>query len=243
MQHNKSNMRVILAALSTLAIIAVLFAATGCSMFECMVTNCSEPATSGSSFCEKHTCYAPNCNQVVGGLSADGKDVGGIKEACIKHACVHYSDCYRAPVEGFNYCIDHTCKAEGCNLETDDYKPYCKSHACAALCENRAGEGHYCDQHTCKAKNCSDFRNPPDKYCYDHNCVYGGCKNYTPRGKEYCSKHKDHASTGRHQSSSNKTFRDDDGWEVTLNNDGTVKEFTSPDGHEHTDGWGNVWYD
>lgn len=82
--------------------------------------------------------------------------------------------CDKPRMKNSQYCINHGCPVEGCNISKLKEDTYCTIHA-DELCCSRDGcsklkveGGGYCSSHTCKKADCLKGTDPGTDYCYLH---------------------------------------------------------------------------
>lgn len=83
-------------------------------------------------------------------------------------------NCNNPKMIGSDYCLDHTCKKEGCSYSKQKCDKYCYAHQQELTCavedcmNDKVDDGSYCLYHTCEKSGCYNKKFSDTDYCLDH---------------------------------------------------------------------------
>lgn len=86
-----------------------------------------------------------------------------------------FGGCDNTKIEGSNYCLEHTCKANNCTKSKSKSDTYCYEHK---------------EEYACNITGCKEYRIDSGKYCYEHTCMELSCTNKKENNSNYCSIHR-----------------------------------------------------
>lgn len=84
------------------------------------------------------------------------------------------SSCNNEKDRNKDYCYEHSCPADGCNLSKWSGAEYCFLHL---------------KKYQCSIEDCENIKIKDSEYCYYHTCKEVGCVNLTENSSGYCSEH------------------------------------------------------
>jgi hypothetical protein len=106
----------------------------------------------------------------------------------LKYKCI-IEFCKNKKENKSEYCIDHICKKNECNLNSEK-NSFCLNHKCQKYkCKfEKESKSDYCIEHKCSKSKCFLEKDQNNDYCIKHICNKKNC-NLVVKSKKYCIEH------------------------------------------------------
>lgn len=167
-----------------------------CNACNCDIELCTEQKLKNSNVCKEHKCMGEGCKfNIVDGFKfcssckcsvAHCPNIKYIRGNfywgfCLEHKC----NLCNNKRSGENYCKDHLCEIDFCELAKQANTNCCSRHKCKKCNVKVMNNYDLCEYHKCKIVNCM-YERSNYEYCVNHKCTEKHCKG----GSNTCTNHK-----------------------------------------------------